>query len=271
MRIQILGTAAAEGWPGIFCGCNACARAKQAGGKNLRSRTSILIDDIFKIDLPPDTYYHVVRYNLDLSRLKYLFFTHSHGDHFAADEIEYTRPSFALNLRNAPIRVYGGPKVISAIKARCERKQLPLELHVAEPYIPIQAGKLTFTPVTAEHAATELCFNYVVQSEDATFLYATDTGLYEKTTTDFLGDFRFDAVIAECTRGTSLISTRTHMNLRDVLRLRARLRRMGAVTDKTRWILTHVSHNTGLLHDEFSAIAAKRGLEVAYDGMLIEL
>jgi phosphoribosyl 1,2-cyclic phosphate phosphodiesterase len=84
MRIQILGTAAAEGWPAVFCGCQTCLRARAAGGKDIRSRSSVQIDNEIKIDLPPDTYYHSVRHNIEFSRLKHLFITHSRGPFFPA-------------------------------------------------------------------------------------------------------------------------------------------------------------------------------------------
>lgn len=272
MRIQILGTAAAEGWPAIFCGCNTCARARVAGGKNLRSRASIQIDDIFKIDLPPDTYYHSIRFGLKLSELKYLFFTHSHGDHFAPDEIEYLRTSFAHNLKNAPVRIYGSPKVIGTIRKRCERRSLPVELNTAEPYVPIHADYLTFTPVIARHSPTEQCFNYIVQSEQATVLYASDTGLYDQDTMVHLTGYKFDLLIVECTLGTSfLIPSRRHMTLRGVLKLWARLIQAGAATRETRVVTTHFSHNIGLLHDELERIAERSGVEVAYDGMILEV
>jgi len=34
MKVKILGTAAAEGWPALFCRCPACQRARKLGGKN---------------------------------------------------------------------------------------------------------------------------------------------------------------------------------------------------------------------------------------------
>ena len=66
MKVQLLGTSAAEGWPGLFCNCRACEEARRLGGKNIRSRSSALIDGVLKIDLPPDTLYHVFRHGLDL-------------------------------------------------------------------------------------------------------------------------------------------------------------------------------------------------------------
>ena len=42
MKLQYLGTAAAEGWPALFCTCDNCARARAAGGKNIRTRRKAL-------------------------------------------------------------------------------------------------------------------------------------------------------------------------------------------------------------------------------------
>ena len=50
MEILFLGTGASEGWPGLFCPCEHCLRAVQAGGKNVRTRTSFLVDGSLLID-----------------------------------------------------------------------------------------------------------------------------------------------------------------------------------------------------------------------------
>ncbi len=60
MRIKYFGTAAAEGFPGLFCSCEACERARKAGGKNIRTRSQALIDRALLIDFPADTYMHVL-------------------------------------------------------------------------------------------------------------------------------------------------------------------------------------------------------------------
>ena len=45
MNLTYLGTAAAEGWPGIFCRCEFCERAKRLGGRDIRTRSQALLDD----------------------------------------------------------------------------------------------------------------------------------------------------------------------------------------------------------------------------------
>ena len=58
MKIQYLGTAAAEGWPSVFCDCEACRKALQLAGKNIRTRSQVVIDDTLLVDMPPDAYFH---------------------------------------------------------------------------------------------------------------------------------------------------------------------------------------------------------------------
>ena len=49
MKLQYLGTAAAEGIPAVFCECENCIKSKENGGRNIRTRSQALIDDcIFK-------------------------------------------------------------------------------------------------------------------------------------------------------------------------------------------------------------------------------
>ena len=52
MKIRYLGTAAAEGWPALFCSCPICAQARAEGGKNLRTRTQAILDGELLIDFP---------------------------------------------------------------------------------------------------------------------------------------------------------------------------------------------------------------------------
>ncbi len=271
MRIQILGTAAAEGWPAVFCGCETCNRARAAGGKNIRTRQSAQIDDVFRIDLPPDTHYHQFRFGLRLCDLKHLFITHSHEDHLAVEELHYVRPPFAHNLSNPPIRVYGNPTAIEAVDSIKTRADLPIETITLQPFAPVRADHLTFTPVPAQHKPGEQCFTYVVQSAKSTVLFAWDTGLYDQASMDHLSGYRFDVMIVECTQGTLDMPSRLHMGFAGVLEIRDTLAKSGAVTSDTRIILTHFSHNIGLLHDELAEIAAREDIEVAWDGMLVEV
>ena len=66
MKIKYLGTAAAEGWPALFCDCPSCQKARELGGKNIRTRAQAVVDGRLLIDFGPDTYLHVIRDGLKL-------------------------------------------------------------------------------------------------------------------------------------------------------------------------------------------------------------
>ena len=56
MKITILGSGAAEGIPAFYCRCRVCSHAALKRGRNVRMRSSVLIDDAPKIDYGPDSY-----------------------------------------------------------------------------------------------------------------------------------------------------------------------------------------------------------------------
>ena len=45
MKLKYLGTAAAEGYPAMFCDCENCRKAFKNKGKNIRSRSQAIIDN----------------------------------------------------------------------------------------------------------------------------------------------------------------------------------------------------------------------------------
>ena len=81
MKIKYLGTELLKVGP-VFFVIVSIAGGKEKGGKNIRTRSSVLIDDDLMVDFPPDSYWHIVNYGIDASQIKHLVITHSHQDHF---------------------------------------------------------------------------------------------------------------------------------------------------------------------------------------------
>ena len=106
MKIQYLGTAAAEGIPAIFCDCENCQKSKAAGGKNIRTRSQALIDDCILIDFPADTYMHFLQYDIPLSKIRSCLITHSHMDHLYPVEMQMRKNGFANLNEQAPLTFY---------------------------------------------------------------------------------------------------------------------------------------------------------------------
>ncbi len=150
MHIRLLGTAAAEGWPAVFCRCESCARARVAGGKNIRTRSGATVDGRYQFDFGPDAYHHALAGN-DLSAVEHLIFTHSHQDHLAPADLDMRRPPFAHGVTH-PLRLWGNGSVVSAVRAKYPSpEKLGLELTQLNPFEPVEIGHATVVPLLADH------------------------------------------------------------------------------------------------------------------------
>ena len=76
MVFQYLGTAAAEAWPALFCNCPQCKKARENGGRDIRTRSQSILDNHILIDFPCDTYKHVLDAQIDMSAVDLLLITH---------------------------------------------------------------------------------------------------------------------------------------------------------------------------------------------------
>ena len=71
MKITVLGSGG-FGYPLVFCNCEYCRKARKLGGRNIRKRASLLINDEMIIDLTPDCQCAMNMYNKDMGKTKYL-------------------------------------------------------------------------------------------------------------------------------------------------------------------------------------------------------
>lgn len=274
MKIQYLGTAAAEGWPGIFCSCKACREALRLKGKNIRTRSQAIIDDTILIDLPPDTYMHMIAYGLDMPAVRTLIVTHSHQDHWYPEELMLGREGFSggkkeiLDIYGSDT-VYGGLNRILVETKKFAKDRPPVAFHVIQEFQPFYPEEYEIIPLRASHSPRENCFIYIIKKAGKTLLYANDTGYFPESTWEFIKDCRFDLVSMDCTLQETRLKT-GHMGIPNNVDVAERLQKMGCADGNTRYVLTHFSHNGGLLHDEMEQAAAKYGFSAAYDGMVIE-
>lgn len=270
----ILGTAAAEGVPALFCGCEACTMARQRGGKETRARQSLFIAPDILIDLGPDCLYALHRFSLDWTGLAAILYTHSHDDHCLPTQIEYLHgPTFSRNRSVEKTTLYGNDDVRAKIAPFTNYPEVVVK--PAVPFEPIALPNATATPIRSYHrpADEEHTLNYIIERDGRTLLYALDTGSYDDQTWDYLGTRRLDTVIMECTFGIHPADPKWpfHLGLPDVVRMKDRLQAVGAINADTQYIITHFSHNGVAPYEEFSALANPHGIQVAYDGLRVEV
>jgi hypothetical protein len=272
MRIKFLGTAAAEGWPALFCECDACEKARELGGKNIRTRSSCLIDDKYMVDFSADTYMHKLMYNLKLSRVEHLFITHSHYDHFYPYDFEVRMNGFAYIKNKKILNVYGNEEV----KARYDRAVGFMNIggdvayNVVKPLIGFKAGDANVIPLPANHSKGENCYIYIIEIGGKVLLYGHDSGYFKEDAWEEILKHRFDGVVLDCTFGPKYCRD-GHAGLSTDVEIMERMVQAGAGDSKTKFIVNHFSHNMGLMHDEMEKEAQPYGFIVTYDGLEIEI
>lgn len=276
MKLTYFGTAAAEGWPGIFCHCVYCERAKQLGGKNIRTRSQALLDDTLLFDLGPDTYLHMLRDGLDMPNIRNILITHTHQDHFYAEELLYRSGVFA-NGATDTLSIYGNDAMIKRME-KClddypdDGKLLRGEIACKEikPYEPEDIAGYRVTAMLAKHDKNERCYIYLVEKDGQTLLYGNDTGIFPEATWDYLVGRKLTLVSLDCTTGRFKEGS-NHMGVPDVIEVKERLIRMGSADSDTRFVATHFSHNGQMMHSELVEALGPHGIEAAWDGMSVEV
>lgn len=265
MEILFLGTGAAEGWPALFCQCDHCQRARARGGKNIRTRSSVQIDGKYKVDLPPDTYHHVLTQGLCLADIRHLIITHSHEDHFYWQELSMRGEPFAHIIDDDGLEVYGD-KWVKELPDWERLSRAGIRFHEVEAGSSYQVGEATLFPFRANHFEDKGALIYVFQKDGLNLLYGNDTGFFYEEVWAGLQQFKLDVVLLDCTHGKD-DNWDNHMGISGVIKTRERMLEVGIAGKETIFVATHFSHNGGLLHDELEERFRPHGILVAHDGM----
>ncbi len=274
MKLQYLGTAAAEAFPALFCECEACKKARQLGGKNIRGRSGAVINDKILIDFPPDIYMTSLNHNIKLSEITDIFFTHSHSDHCALSELIWRCAGNYCHLpdNSNRINLYGNEAVEKLFN---DPKNYLLknfaDFHLISHGESVKINDTVFTFLPANHADGENSGIYLVEDSKSSFLYAHDTGIFPESTFTMLEDKKLDAISIDCCSGIKENDYPYHMNMEQNQQVISRLSKLGCIDDSTKIIVNHFSHNCGQVHEELVAEAAKYSFEVSFDGMILEL
>lgn len=274
MEIHYYGTAAAEGIPALFCECEICRKASQAGGRERRTRSQARIDGELLLDFPPDTYAHMQYQGLPVPQIESLLITHSHSDHLFAEDFWARLPDVGKLQSPRALCVYGSAAVIEKIRTSLDTTRLEqtkrLVLNEVKPFEAYLIGAHTVTPLPANHDPLSGPFIYLIQKGQTSFLYANDTGLFPDETWDWLERKRpvLAGVSLDCTMAFAPCPPEWgHLNLEGCCTVRQKLCQLGCTDASTRYILNHFSHNGLATHADLCQKAEPLGFIVAYDGM----
>lgn len=273
MKITYYGTAAGEAWPGVFCDCPLCRKARELGGKNIRTRSQALVNEDLLLDLPPENNMHSLLLGLDLQKVEALLFTHSHSDHCYPEDLEFLREPYS-HTRRGMMEVFGNPSVEQRFlntDTGLGGEEERFRFHRIHPNDTFDVLGYRVLALRATHARNEECLFYRVEKEGKSLLYAHDTGALTEENMEMLASAggKLNLVSLDCTVQRNRDGS-NHMGFYDDVEQKERLIKAGLADDSTIWVVNHFSHNGGWLHEELSARAEQYGFLASFDGMCVE-
>lgn len=275
MKLKYLGTAAAEGIPGLFCNCDVCRNALKVKGKEIKTRSQAIIDDTLLIDFPQDTYMHVINHGLDLRNIHHCLITHSHSDHFYPNDLWCRFKNMANNIPDKPLNIYATQAGFGATQARYGDNAINsdrLKLHLISPFEELNIAGYRVVPLKADHDASTNPVIYIIEKDGKSLLYANDTGIFPDETWAYLQEYGkiFDMISLDCTAMALPGWKSGHMGLDSNKIVCDRLVQMGRCNENTTVYVNHFSHNGKLTHEQLVVEAAKYGFGASYDGLEVE-
>ena len=279
MKIQYLGTAAAERIPAMFCACDTCKRAMKAGGRNIMTRAQMLINDDLLVDFSGDTHSNFLKIGKTLCDVEYLLITHAHEDHFTFEDFFSRFKGIAYNTKAEKLKVYLSDVsydiMMRGVKARgVSEKHLfeRFEFITVKPYTEFSVGAYTVTVLPACHASENEALLFLIETDGKTLFYGNDTGYFPEEIDDFLAERgkKIDLLSLDCTKCDTEFKYNTHMSMSEGRRVADRFLKKGLLKEDTLLYYTHFSHNGGMIYDDMKELAKQKyGFEVAYDGLTV--
>ena len=282
MKIAFLGTAAATSYPLAFCQCDYCKHARSNGGKDIRKRASIVVNNDLLIDFGPDTVNASLMYNKPLTDIRYILQTHPHSDHFDASHLSTRIPEY-MGVNIPPIEIYGTLQTINKMsemmriegyikdllnpeeQARLKAKITPISL-----YTPFDIGNYSITAIPTNHDQSVDSVLYLITEGGKTAFYGTDTDSLSEEVWKYFTDNHvlLDFVILDHTYGLDADSG-GHLNTNRFIEHIQKLKHGGLLKPDSRILATHISHEGNPTHDKLSEFAHNNGYEIAFDGLEI--
>jgi phosphoribosyl 1,2-cyclic phosphate phosphodiesterase len=252
-RITFLGTGTSHGVPMIGCGCPVCTSTDP---RDRRWRPSLAVEveggATLLVDTSPDLRAQALRFGL--RRVDAVLFTHPHADHLLGlDDIRRYN-----TLQQAAIPCYGDPGTIQEVRRVFAYAFAPRQQGGGVPQLRLfpmlgacSFGPMEVTPVPVFHGRLPI---YAYRF--GPFAYVTDCSLIPDDSWPLLEGVRVLAIDALRHRPHP-----THLTVAQAIDVVQRLR-------PERAFLTHICHDLG--HAE-TAARLPRGVELAYDGLVVEV
>lgn len=284
MRLTFLGTSAANAFPEAFCRCVNCENARRLGGRSLRKRSAMLINDDLLVDLGPDIMTASQIHSCSLLNVQYCIQTHPHSDHMDLSHLLSRSPDYGV-IGASCLNFYVSEEGLHIAAKTFERdlsemdllspdtqKLLNLKLHSVAPLTPFEFGRYRIIAFSANHEPRDGALLFAIESENRFIFYGTDTATFLEQTWEAFHHFhlKFDVVILDHTYGLHQSGT-DHLNVIQFIEHITRMQNEGLFSINGRAFATHIAHEGNPSHPELATFAKQHGYEIAYDGLILDI
>ncbi len=280
MEILFLGTAAATSYPLAFCNCEYCKLARNRGGKSIRKRASILIDDTILIDLGSDVLTAMQMYGKNITKVKTLLQTHPHSDHFDAGHF-VTRMTDYICTNTNNLNIIASHKCLNFMDIMIKNNEdvdifnkkwqddLKITLYPINYSECITIDDYKITAIESLHDVRQGSVLYLIEKDNKKMLYATDTTLLSDNAYKVLENKKLDLLILDQTYG-NVENCGGHLNEKQFIETLSKMQSLNIITKTTKIYATHISHEGNPPHEEMQKRCKALGYNVAYDGLIIK-
>ena len=258
--------------------------ARNVGGRNLRRRSSLIINDEVLVDLGPDIVTASWAYNVSLEKIHLCLQTHSHEDHFDPELIMSRHTEYGTQT-NVSLVLVGSKKTVKKLdllaQKRCQygslydkkvQQAFHLELQEVTPFERYTLGKYHIVGYPANHDTEYDALLYSIACEERAILYGTDTSIiFDAVWDDLIArKMCYDLVILDHTYGIGYDSS-DHLAANDFISHVDLINTKQLLKEGGHIYATHLSHEGIREHSELQQYALSHGYNIAYDGLTITL
>ena len=260
--------------------------ARRIGGKNLRKRSSMVINNDLLVDIGPDIATASFQHKISLAGIGICLQTHPHADHLDIEFILSRHAEYGM-IVSGEMLLGGSDETLHTIDALVRQQSaygslfdpetqsaLKLKILSFKPFESYRMGDYRVTGCPANHGNDQGFLLYSVVRGDHAVFYGTDTSVLSEEVWEHLQQesTRYDVVILDHTYGIGFESRPAdHLASKDVAAHADRFRENGLLKDGGVVYATHLSHEGNREHDALDEYAREHGYRVAYDGLRLQL
>ena len=256
VKFQFLGTCAADFSPKLKTEFVDCF------DKNARRSSAAIINGRYLIDCGVHTIDSLRIAGIPLESITDVFFTHLHGDHYQKANLAKIAAA-----KSEPLRVW------VANEAKISKIENTVIIRMPK-FAKIDVDNDVFvTALPTNHDAVAAPQYLLLEIVGKQILYATDGAWILNSTYYHLKNAMLDMLILDCTCGDYEGEYRIgeHNNIPMIRLMMPSFRKWGIVNEDTSTYITHLAPSLHKSHDETVEIMKEMGVDVAYDGLEVEL